>query len=81
MAKSYFVAIAHCMFVGEGPFTYYSDFCPVLIVPGGILFNKKQYSYYRSVFEKEVDTVWTFKDRTQIQIYLQNQVRINQYLV
>ena len=66
------------MFVGERVDTYYSNFCPVLIVPGRILFSKKLYSYYRSVFEKEADTVLTFKDWTQIEIYLQNQVRIFQ---
>ena len=80
MDKSYLVAIAHCMFVGERINTYYSDFCPFLIVPGQILFSKKKYSYYRSVFEKEFETVLAFKDWTKIEIYLQHQVR-NQYLL
>ena len=79
MEKSYLVAIAHCMFVGERINTYYSDFCPLLIVPGQILFSKKKYSYYRSVFEKEFETVLAFKEWTKIEIYLQHQVR-NQYL-
>ena len=75
MGKSYLVAIVHCMFVGERINTYYSDFCPFLIVPGQILFSKKKYSYYRSVFEKEFETVLAFKDWTKIEIYLQHQVR------